>query len=232
LPGTGAIGIEALSRGAAWVTFVEADRRAQRLIEENLTRCGVDERYAIIRAAADRAMKTLAGQAPYDLVLLDPPYDRPSSDALAGVDSVIAADGLVVLEHARRSPAPERAGQLQRTRELRSGRQRADLLHMPTLAVYPGSFDPITNGHVDIITRGARLFDHIIVAIAANAEKSPLFSMSERIEIARSVFREAPNVEVDSFDGLLVDYVHSRARRPSSAVCGPSRTSSTSSHWR
>ncbi len=81
---------------------------------------------------------------------------------------------------------------------------------MPTLAVYPGSFDPITNGHVDIITRGARLFDHIVVAVAANVEKAPLFSMDERIEIARSVFRDTPNVEVDSFDGLLVDYVHRR----------------------
>jgi pantetheine-phosphate adenylyltransferase len=81
---------------------------------------------------------------------------------------------------------------------------------MPTVAVYPGSFDPVTNGHVDIILRGARLFDRIIVAILANAEKAPLFSVAERIEIARAVFREHPNVEVDSFDGLLVDYVQRR----------------------
>jgi len=81
---------------------------------------------------------------------------------------------------------------------------------MPTLAVYPGSFDPLTNGHVDIISRGARLFDRIIVAILVNAEKAPLFSMDERVEIARSVFRSQPNVEVDTFDGLLVDYVERR----------------------
>jgi pantetheine-phosphate adenylyltransferase len=81
---------------------------------------------------------------------------------------------------------------------------------MSTLAVYPGSFDPITNGHVDIITRGARLFDRIIVAILINAEKSPLFSMEERVEIAREVFKNVPNVEVDTFDGLLVDYVERR----------------------
>jgi pantetheine-phosphate adenylyltransferase len=78
---------------------------------------------------------------------------------------------------------------------------------MPTLAVYPGSFDPITNGHVDIISRGARLFDRIVVAMLVNAEKSPLFSMEERVEIARAVFRDHQNVEVDTFDGLLVDYV-------------------------
>jgi len=81
---------------------------------------------------------------------------------------------------------------------------------MSTLAVYPGSFDPLTNGHVDIISRGARLFDRIIVAILVNAEKSPLFTMAERVEITRSVFKTHHNVEVDTFDGLLVDYVERR----------------------
>jgi pantetheine-phosphate adenylyltransferase len=78
---------------------------------------------------------------------------------------------------------------------------------MSTLAVYPGTFDPLTNGHVDIISRGARLFDHIAVAILVNAEKAPMFSMDERVEIAREVFKTHSNVEVDTFDGLLVDYV-------------------------
>jgi pantetheine-phosphate adenylyltransferase len=81
---------------------------------------------------------------------------------------------------------------------------------MSTLAVYPGSFDPLTNGHVDIITRGARLFDRIIVSILVNAEKAPLFSIAERVEIAREVFKQHANVEVDTFDGLLVDYVERR----------------------
>src|SRR6266699_1825889 len=86
---------------------------------------------------------------------------------------------------------------------------------MPTLAVYPGSFDPLTNGHVDIITRGARLFDRIIVAILINAEKAPLFSMAERVEIAREVFKTHKNVEIDTFEGLLVDYV---ARRKAQVI--------------
>jgi pantetheine-phosphate adenylyltransferase len=81
---------------------------------------------------------------------------------------------------------------------------------MPTLAVYPGSFDPLTNGHVDIITRGARLFDRIIVAVLVNADKAPLFGVRERVDIARKVFSGLPNVEVDTFDGLLVDYVAAR----------------------
>src|SRR4029077_678035 len=70
--------------------------------------------------------------------------------------------------------------------------------------------DPLTNGHVDIILRGARLFDRIIVAILVNAEKSPLFSMDESVETARKVFEQHPNVEIDTFHGLLVDYVERR----------------------
>jgi pantetheine-phosphate adenylyltransferase len=78
------------------------------------------------------------------------------------------------------------------------------------LAVYPGSFDPLTNGHVDIIERGTHLFDRIIVAILVNVDKSPLFTMQERVEIVRDVFKGQPNVEVDTFDGLLVEYVSRR----------------------
>src|SRR3981081_1957423 len=78
---------------------------------------------------------------------------------------------------------------------------------MSTLAVYPGSFDPLTNGHVDIISRGARMFDRIIVAILVNAEKWPMFRAEERVDIAREVFKPHPKVEVDTFNGLLVDYV-------------------------
>lgn len=83
------------------------------------------------------------------------------------------------------------------------------------VAVYPGSFDPLTNGHVDIILRGARLFDRIVVAVLRNAEKNPFFTFEERVETIREVFKEYPNVEVDSFDGLLVDYAH---RRSASAI--------------
>ncbi|HZT39890.1 MAG TPA: pantetheine-phosphate adenylyltransferase [Bryobacteraceae bacterium] len=75
------------------------------------------------------------------------------------------------------------------------------------VAVYPGSFDPITYGHLDLIARGARLFDSLVVAILRNEHKKPLFSVSERIGMLREVLGdEYPNVTVDSFDGLLVDF--------------------------
>ncbi|MBN2438584.1 MAG: pantetheine-phosphate adenylyltransferase [Deltaproteobacteria bacterium] len=78
---------------------------------------------------------------------------------------------------------------------------------MKKIAVYPGSFDPITNGHVDIIKRGIRMFDELIVLIAHNPNKKALFTVDERLEMIREVIRACENVRVDSFDGLLVEYV-------------------------
>ncbi len=85
---------------------------------------------------------------------------------------------------------------------------RSDLT--PVIAVYPGSFDPITNGHLDLIQRGSRLFNRLIVSILRNEGKEPLFSVEERMEMLREVVQVYPNVEVDSFDGLLVDYAAAR----------------------
>jgi pantetheine-phosphate adenylyltransferase len=74
-------------------------------------------------------------------------------------------------------------------------------------AIYPGSFDPVTNGHLDLIARGAKLFDRLVVAVLRNVDKAPLFSATERVEMLRAVTREWPNVEIDVFEGLLVEYV-------------------------
>jgi pantetheine-phosphate adenylyltransferase len=74
-------------------------------------------------------------------------------------------------------------------------------------AIYPGSFDPVTNGHLDLIARGAGIFDRLIVAILCNLDKAPLFTGAERAEMLREVTGKWPNVEVDLFDGLLVEYV-------------------------
>ena len=78
---------------------------------------------------------------------------------------------------------------------------------MKKIAVYPGSFDPITNGHVDIIKRGLGVFDELIVLIAHNPNKKTIFSLEERMGMIREVIRDFTNVRVDSFDGLLVEYV-------------------------
>ena len=121
--GTGALGIEALSRGAREATFVERDRRAQALIEENLARCGIVNGYVIIRASVARALETWRGRPGdrFDIVLLDPPYDTPAEEILAAAGEATADDGVVVLEHARRRSTPARAGRLARTREVIAG---------------------------------------------------------------------------------------------------------------
>lgn len=85
-------------------------------------------------------------------------------------------------------------------------------VNMNQIAIYPGSFDPVTNGHLDIIKRAAKLYDHLIIAVASNMEKkTPLFTIDERINMLREVCSNLPNVEVDSFKGLLVDYAKKRS---------------------
>ena len=132
--GTGALGLEALSRGASHVTFVERDRRAQQLIARNIARCGIADGYVIIGSTVLQAIETLRDQPTFDVVLLDPPYAgarRPGvtsseisddiHDVLQTVGAIVKADGVVVLEHARKRPTPDTAGPLVRTRELASG---------------------------------------------------------------------------------------------------------------
>ena len=115
--GTGAVGIEALSRGAASAVFVDRDRRARTLIAENLERCGVLRGCVIIRSSFDR----LDLIAPFDLVLLDPPYDDQPAPVIAMVADLVAPEGLLVIEHAKRSAAPEVVAALARTRQIISG---------------------------------------------------------------------------------------------------------------
>jgi pantetheine-phosphate adenylyltransferase len=84
---------------------------------------------------------------------------------------------------------------------------------MSLVAVYPGTFDPITNGHVDIVRRALALFDQVVVAVADNVRKAPLFTLEERLQMIRASVGDDPRVEVDAFTGLLVDYAKRRKAR-------------------
>jgi len=122
--GTGALGLEALSRGADHATFIDSDRRAETLIAENLRHCGVSDGCAIMRAPIERgldALKTDPAFAPFDIVLLDPPYAQPLENILKAAETVVAQDGVIVLEHARRREAPEATPRLVRVRQIASG---------------------------------------------------------------------------------------------------------------
>jgi pantetheine-phosphate adenylyltransferase len=86
-------------------------------------------------------------------------------------------------------------------------------INRPVVAVYPGTFDPVTNGHLDLISRGAAIFDRLIVGISRNLEKDPLFAVKERVEMLEAVTFEWKNVEVEVFDGLLMDYARAKNAR-------------------
>lgn len=87
------------------------------------------------------------------------------------------------------------------------GKRKGDQTPMGKVAIYPGSFDPLTYGHIDIVERALEIFDKVILAIAHDAEKKPLFTVQERVEMAKLIFKDTPGVVVDSFKGLLVNYV-------------------------
>lgn len=119
--GTGAVGLESLSRGASHVVFVEQDRRAADLIHANAALCGADNRCAIIRDRAERALQRAIADAPFDIIVLDPPYDfGPLAEVLASAIRHLAPGGVLVLEHASRRAVPPLAG-ARPTRTIRSG---------------------------------------------------------------------------------------------------------------
>lgn len=119
--GSGALGIEALSRGAGRVVFVDRDPRAAALVAANLAHCGVVTGYVMIRDDFTDGLDRLPAGERFDLILLDPPYETDVAGALAAAAEKLAADGTLVLEHAKRRPAPDRAGRLRCRRRLLVG---------------------------------------------------------------------------------------------------------------
>jgi 16S rRNA (guanine966-N2)-methyltransferase len=144
--GTGAIGLEGLSRGAERAVFVDHDQRAAALIDENATLCGARNRCAIIRDTAERALqKPIAGD-PFDLIILDPPYDfEPLAPIVSAAAAHLASGGWIVLEHARRRATPDAAG-VRATRTVASGDSALTFFEawMPQIATTPIT----TAGHV------------------------------------------------------------------------------------
>lgn len=241
--GTGALGIEALSRGAVRLVAIDADRRAIEGITENLGSLGALSEARVVRLellkAPERVLSRLSAlrEGPFRLIFADPPYRElskltPLLEALAASD-LCAPDALFVVEHAENSTLAtlrglEVAGRytygdttltlLARTPQMGEGLAKRMATesspHAVSAAVYAGSFDPITNGHVAIIKSGLVAFERIIVAVLTNTAKKPLFSVEERMEMIRDAMGGDSRVEIDRFDhGLLVNYAREKGVR-------------------
>jgi pantetheine-phosphate adenylyltransferase len=228
--GTGALGLEALSRGAERVVLVDRDPRALAACRANVDALGLAATVDVLRAEAFVFLRGPGRGLQADLVLLDPPYafDR-WTELLAALRScqAVRSGGMVVVERSART-APAAAPGFQALRSSRYGDTAVDLLvaadevpgaadrttvgeaGVQGVAIYAGSFDPITNGHVGLIKRGLEIFDRLIVAVARNLSKETLFSTAEREEMIREAITGGTRVEVVSFDGLLVEYARAR----------------------
>lgn len=234
--GTGAFGLEAISRGAAHVLAVDQHPEALRGLEENVRALDVADR--VTRKKLDlfqrgpRVLSSLSAAAPgpFGLVFADPPYaDHARLPALLAAlanSSLCRPDALFVVEHARNRGWDEVSGLselgryvygdsavtlLARRSQMSEGGPKDMATDVPqarpSAAIYAGSFDPITNGHVAVIRSGLVAFDRIIVAVLTNTTKKPLFTVEERMDLIKDAVGADTRVEVDRFDrGLLVDY--------------------------
>ena len=209
--GTGALGIEALSRGFERAVFVEKDRAARKTIAENLRRAGFEDRAEVVAGDVVLAVERMGGQdRRFDLIFADPPYRILRSEVggiLDRLGELLAPGGRVVIEGGE-APPEDAFGRKGATR--RYGGTFVTVLERSQLttrvAVCPGSFDPVTTGHLDIIRRAARIFDHVVVAVGANTRKTPRLSAIERAGLIEKVTADIENVSVEVMEGLLVDF--------------------------
>lgn len=212
--GTGALGIEALSRGCGRATFVEKNGRVLATLRENLRRTGLEGRAELIRGDASGVLdRMITDGRVFNLIFADPPYRIAASEVrsvVSRVRALLAPGGRVVIES---GDAP--AGKRGVTR--RFGGTFVTILEGQDLtmivAVCPGSFDPVTAGHLDVIGRAAKIFDHVVVAVGSNLRKKPWLPADERARLMEKVTAEFENVSVEVMEGLLVDFAREQEAR-------------------
>ncbi len=217
--GTGALGIEALSRGFGRAVFVEKDRRAAAAIRGNLRLTGFEHRSEVVRGDVKTVLESLIRQRrSFRLILLDPPYRiaaTETGEVLPCLRALLAPGGRVVVE----SGGVPADGVLngKRGNERRYGGTSVHIFERSeffmNVAVCPGSFDPVTAGHVDIIRRAAGIFDHVVVAVGGNLRKRPTLSSAERARLLEKVTGDMENVTVEVMGGLLVDFAREQGAR-------------------
>jgi pantetheine-phosphate adenylyltransferase/16S rRNA (guanine(966)-N(2))-methyltransferase RsmD len=214
--GTGALGIEALSRGCERAVFVERDGRALAAIRENLQRAGFTDRAEVVRGDVGRVLDRLLAEGRlFYLIFADPPYRIAATEVgglVSRLGALLAPGGRVVIES---GDAP--AGGTKKGVTRRYGGTYATILERSEItmivAVCPGSFDPVTTGHLDIIRRASNIFDHVVVAVGSNLRKKPRLPAAERARLIEKVTAEFDNVSVEVMDGLLVDFAREQGAR-------------------
>ena len=212
--GTGALGIEALSRGSGYAIFVERDRRARAAIHENLRRTGFVESAEVLGGEVEAVLGRLAGRGDrFDLIFADPPY-RIAAEVggiLHRLRSLLAPGGTVAIESGE-APVEGAGGKKGVTR--RYGGTFITILDRSELtmivAVCPGSFDPVTTGHLDVIRRASKIFDHVIVAVGTNRRKQTRLPAVDRARLLEKVTADMEGVSVEVMEGLLVDFARER----------------------
>jgi pantetheine-phosphate adenylyltransferase/16S rRNA (guanine(966)-N(2))-methyltransferase RsmD len=216
--GTGALGIEALSRGCEAAVFVEKNGKAARAIQENLERTGFRERGEVIRGDVGEVVKRLAeNRQTFNLIFADPPYKIPPREIgsiLERLEALLTLYGRLVIEG---SKPPVYSTDRLKGASRRYGGTLVTLLersqHTMKIAICPGSFDPVTAGHVDIICRAAAIYDHVVVAVGANLKKKPRLSAAERARLIEKVVSDVENVSVEVMEGLLVNFAREQGAR-------------------
>jgi pantetheine-phosphate adenylyltransferase/16S rRNA (guanine(966)-N(2))-methyltransferase RsmD len=216
--GTGSLGIEAVSRGCERAVFVERDGRVVAVIRENLQRTGFADRAEVVwgevRWALDRM---LTDGRLFNLIFADPPYRIAATEVkgiMSRLGALLAPGGRVVIESGE-APAGGARGKKGVTR--RYGGTFVTILERfeitMIVAVCPGSFDPVTEGHLDVIRRASNIFDHVVVAVGSNLRKKPRLPAAERARLIEKVTAGLDNVSVEVMDGLLVDFAREQGAR-------------------
>jgi pantetheine-phosphate adenylyltransferase/16S rRNA (guanine(966)-N(2))-methyltransferase RsmD len=216
--GTGTLGIEALSRGADRAVFVEKDRRALAAIRENLRRTRVEDRAEVVAGDVGRTLdRMLTDGRQFSLIFADPPYRIAATEVrcvLSRLAALLTPGGRAVIESGE-ALAEGTIGKKGTTR--RYGGTYVTILEQSEttmiVAVCPGSFDPVTAGHVDIIRRASKIFDHVVIAVGANLRKKPVLPAVERAGLLEKVTVDIENVSVELMDGLLVDFAREQGAR-------------------
>ena len=216
--GTGSLGIEALSRGAESAVFVEKDGRALSALRENLRRTRFRERAEVVRGEVHKVLARMVAEGRvFNLIFADPPYRIAASEVggvLSGARTLLAPEGRLVIESGE-APAGEARSRRGVTR--RYGGTFVTILERSELtmivAICPGSFDPVTAGHLDVIRRASRIFDHVVVAVGANLRKRPRLPARERARLIEKVTGDLENVSVEVMEGLLTEFARSQDAR-------------------